>query len=266
MQSGSGLYQRGRSWPLRYSEYDEMLEGVRPASAAVQKFWRHLRNAYVDADGFLHLVGDTTFVAHTRNVLMVRTSYIQLYDAMLEWIVRARTGFLITAPPGIGKSFFGYYLMYRLALEGHTVVYQTHGDSEHRLLFRPNQVVLEGGKNAFRKELEDCNTWYIVDGMRPSFAMGRTVVIVTTPVERSKYKDFLKLDFSIKLRMDRWSQSEIDQCWRTLYAHLSKDDVDRLYSIWSGSPRYVLDEASVLCDTSWADSHGGRTEWAGNVS
>ena len=63
--------------------------------------------------------------------------------------------------PGVGKSWYVYYLMHRVRTKGvaSAVVWQT-GKEGWRTLFK-GDVAQDGGANAFSTELLDPKTWYV---------------------------------------------------------------------------------------------------------
>jgi hypothetical protein len=63
--------------------------------------------------------------------------------------------------PGVGKSWYAYYLMHRVRTErlASTIVWQT-GKDGRRTLFK-GDAVLEGSADAFSDELLDPKTWYV---------------------------------------------------------------------------------------------------------
>lgn len=73
----------------------------------------------------------------------------------------------ITENLSIGKTFFGYYLLYLLTLWNERVIYGN---------YRERMPILFDGKEAFYSDsiiryLSDTQVWYIVDGKEPKMLM-----------------------------------------------------------------------------------------------
>ena len=105
------------------------------------------------------------------SVLKIRKCYRDLLSVVFDDYIRKLR---ITGNPGIGKTYFGYYLLYQLALRDETVVYHNDG----------YPIVFEGRKGAFTSDkigikpyLKIKAVWYIVDGKQPKNVMAKTILI-----------------------------------------------------------------------------------------
>ena len=108
----------------------------------------------------------------------------------------------ITGNPGIGKTFFGYYLLYLLALQNATIVY----DNFHET--RP--IIFEGGKafisdkNGIERYVRRLDVWYIVDGKEPKEVKAKTILVCSP--RKNHYWGFTKYDGVVTARfMPTWS-------------------------------------------------------------
>eukprot|EP00877_Chromochloris_zofingiensis_P000414 jgi/Chrzof1/10373/Cz04g39160.t1 len=212
------------------------------ANSAVQQFWRHLSKARVQGN-FLQLVEGTHFLGIERlgNTLMVRKSYVDLHGIILNRQQLGDGVMIITGSPGIGKTFFIFYLLYMLAEQRCTVVY----DNEYlkkRYMFKQGRVLV-GSRDAFDAELQDPNTWCLMDGIRPNLNPATTVMV--TPPNEALYKDAEKLPTATTWYMPVWSEHEILTARTTMFPSLSEDFVLELFDKWGGIPRFLLQNARV---------------------
>lgn len=96
----------------------------------------------------------------------------------------------ITGNPSIGKTFFGYYLLYQLALQDATFVYDNYNETD--------PIVFEGEKGAFtsysisiKTYLQNKDVWYIVDGKEPKNVNAKTILICSS--RREHYKHLMSI-------------------------------------------------------------------------
>ena len=99
------------------------------ADPKLLEFWLSLPQAQVDKHGILTLSRNTTFLGDLKGEdrLYVRDCYRELYDVIVERTTcgaRPARRMVITGTPGIGKSLFALYCLWRLSREGKTLVYQ----------------------------------------------------------------------------------------------------------------------------------------------
>ncbi|UZO27917.1 uncharacterized protein OCT59_021469 [Rhizophagus irregularis] len=149
----------------------------------------------------------------------------------------------LTGNSGIGKTFFGYYLIYHLVKNGKTVIYDIHTMKTFVILF--GQTIEEVSylhiiKNArkIKTSLSNRDTWYIVDGKSPDDSEAKTILICSSL--KSHYKVFDNRIPEIRY-MPVWSWNEINKCRTDIFTHLNEDKVRELYIKWGGIPRYILE-------------------------
>ena len=234
----------------------------------LQKFWRALFNAQLNG-GFVELpegvnaLGDLALDSS----FYVRRCYEQLFDVMIDPKYNTHTAgrprterpwssnWVITGNPGIGKTYFAAYLMWRLARQGATVVYEPADcgeigtNSTERYLLRPNGTVkvCAARTDGFEHELDDPATWFIVDGHCASNTYPARTVIVTEP-RRDVYHQFLKGFDCCKRFMPVWTIEEILACRERLYPYLTEERVTNTFALWGGIPREVLQRGSDVDD------------------
>lgn len=220
--------------------------GPQLSSPALLQFWQQLPAAIV-AGGFLRLAPGTFFLGAPSNgdCLLVRKCYLELYDSIQQLMDLGNTKIVVTGNPGIGKTVFTFFLLHVLAKQGSKVVYEDCM-VERRLLF-DGDVVLDGARTDFMEDLREPSTWYVSDGVAlASWPVAARTVLVASP-DVNNYKNFLKERHSTMLYMPVWERDEILRCWTVLYSRsVSRDAVVELYSVFGGTPRYVLEQALDL--------------------
>ncbi|GBC04353.1 hypothetical protein RclHR1_05630010 [Rhizophagus clarus] len=196
----------------------------------------------------------------------IRDCYDHLLDIALDRDVR---NLYITGNPEIGKTFFGYYLLYILAQNDRTVIYEDYSMINVVILFSQEKVsylhsILDNEE--IQSYLYKQEVWYIVDGKTPTHSTAKTILICSPC--KSHYTAFDKRIPTI-LFMPVWSWEEIDECRAKFFDHLSKERVLELYQKWGGVPRYILESANnpdtlnelekaiELCDVSMLKYIGG---------
>lgn len=206
----------------------------------LNKFWQTLKNA--SCKEFLELPEGVRFLGkdHGTSKLLVRKCYVDLQEVVFDDKINKLR---IVGNPGIGKTFFGYYLLYLLAKKNETIVYDNFNETD--------PIVFEGGKRAFTSDsdaikpyLRNSAVWYIADGHQPKDVNAKTILITSPKKER--YWDFDKYTGVVTARfMPVWSWEEIKQCRKALYdKEVTWKSALDLFSMWGGIPRYVLERAS----------------------
>lgn len=137
--------------------------------------------------------------------------------------------------PGIGKTYFSYFLLAHIARIGGTVVYES-GTSDRRYLLSPNRIAV-GLKSDFSMFLDLASTYYIVDATRPVVAAAKTVLL-TSP-RRDRWWEFHKIGCTLQY-MPVWSEDEIQFCRSFLFPNITPEVATDRFRKWGGVPRYVL--------------------------
>ena len=243
------------------------------APPRVTVFWQQLPHAVL-TDSVLRLAAGTNFLGDAKlgGALFVRDDYRGMLEELQVLIASGTDKVVVSGNPGIGKSWFGLFLLYALATSQPRVrVLWEASCKQRRYLFRGGDpVVLQGNLDAFAGALDDGETWcvcargqlsgrnlcspsqacrcgrYIVDEVDrggPVDAVAKTVVL-SSPT-RSNYKRFLKFIGSTIRFMPVWSWEEIQACHAALYAHDASRplaEVTAAFDRWDGMPRFVLEK------------------------
>ncbi|EGF77150.1 hypothetical protein BATDEDRAFT_92027 [Batrachochytrium dendrobatidis JAM81] len=215
------------------------------ASPALLDFWTAFTNYPNPLEGntVVQLPADV-FILGNHSIgssIYIRPCYPKLFEKSLSIVQSADIcRLIILGNPGIGKTYFGYFLLLHLARSGATVVYES-GVDQKRYLLTPNGV-FEGGKHAFWKILDSSSTFYIVDGSAPVDVDAKTI-LVTSPRWEIWHR-FSKGSCDIRY-MPVWSKEELHSCRSMLFPTVPQELVQSLYLKWGGIVRYVLKYALV---------------------
>ncbi|CAG8633634.1 10739_t:CDS:2, partial [Ambispora gerdemannii] len=138
--------------------------------------------------------------------------------------------FVITGNPGIGKSYFLFYILYELAKNGETVLLDSH-DHDKCIVFKNGVVELETIGN-LGYILNKNTTWYLVDTKKPMRYQAKTI-LVSSP-NPHYYKEFLKYQYTTMRYMPIWSLNELRYCKDILFPDIEENEMlkgDRLGSL-----------------------------------
>lgn len=174
------------------------------------------------------------------SLIYVRDCYPKLLKLCLEVISQPKTPHLvIMGNPGVGLTYFGYFLLHRFARAAATVVYEC-SRSQTPILCSEN-VVAVGTMLDFFGYLGERDTIYIADDCRPVDVCAKTILL-TSPNCDNWYQ-FAKDHCTIRY-MPIWSKEEIHDCRSKLFPDLTAQQVDDFFNKWGGIPRSVLTYAT----------------------
>ncbi|OAV99420.1 hypothetical protein PTTG_12180 [Puccinia triticina 1-1 BBBD Race 1] len=162
----------------------------------------------------------------------------------------AKSKWIVTGTPGVGKTFFAAYYMWVAACQKKNVVWEPFEDSQKDrstyLMTSDGVERVNYGSRQLVKAFQDSETVYIVDGQPPLLRPVWTL-LVTSPQYRN-YKNLLKQSKSDLLYMPPWSQKELQLCKEILYPgekELPTTLMGQLFEWYGGVPRYVLEIPST---------------------
>ena len=123
-------------------------------------FWNHLPHATV-SQYFLRLAHNTVFLADPDlgSAMYIREDYRGMLDTIVKLFASGRRKLVISGNPGIGKSWFGFFVLHYLATSApDTPVVWESIRLKQRFLFR-NGSASRGDLSSFGKVLNDRNAW-----------------------------------------------------------------------------------------------------------
>lgn len=190
----------------------------------------------------LELPNGTFFIGHRKmgSKLFIRSCYKDLSKIIIDGASNgSMDNIVVTGTPGIGKSVFGYYLLYLLRQDGKTVVFEQK-DKWYRF---SDEGVVEGRFETFSDAgfLNDPAGWYLSDpeGKPREGFTGITVVLVSPG--KDKTNEFLKQDEACLLFMPVWSEDELLECRRIIFPGArSVNDVRKAFEKVGGVARAVF--------------------------
>ncbi|KJE94920.1 hypothetical protein CAOG_05461 [Capsaspora owczarzaki ATCC 30864] len=198
---------------------------------------------------FLVLPDDVVWMGKRRmgRTLMVRECYPALFDIITNSGAE-RQPWVVIGNPGIGKTFFSAYFLYRIVQRWRddpqselTVVYEpAQLEAKPRYLLCSDQTVSKGSilSDHFALALDSLKTWYLVDGHAAGLYDAQTL-LVTYP-RREFYKE-LEKDSMPRRYMPVWSKDEIFACLHQQNATPENmRDAEMRFSRWGGIARQVF--------------------------
>src|SRR6185369_12413072 len=219
------------------------------------KFWKDVQNIEINkkiislTEG-VYLLGKMEQGSN----IFVRQCYIDL--SMIIFDSDKLENFCITGTPGIGKTFFIYYLLIQLIKKEISVVYDHVNQSP---IFFHQGNIYEGTLDLFHNELNKSDVWYLVDGHHPRNCEAKTI-LATSP-QKENYRNFQKRAGTKKRFMPVWTWDEISACIskniyddsagslnvtsKVLYPKVDYEKAKKLFAMWGGIPRVVLQKAST---------------------
>lgn len=190
--------------------------------------------------------------------IFIRESYSQLFELLFNNKLDT-TNAILCGNPGTGKTFFGYYAMYRLMREDRSFFYEPTADSvvwmycgtNTRTKLKDNYIQvgqLECIKRTHMihyKKLTD-HFVHIIDGHEPSLIVPFRVVLICSPREKH-YSELRKhMAGSSMFYMPTWDYSEIELCRSVFFQSISESLVQQLFERWGGIARDVLNQPNAL--------------------
>jgi len=186
---------------------------------------------------WLHEEGDMNSMP-----MLIRSSYSDLFDKMMELKANVKTlrGYVLTGNPGIGKSCFLSYCLWRFAKEGKTVIFESV-EREGAWLFLPNGSVSFHRRKVLPAEASLSTSYYLFDpyGDEPDEPIGCSAfTIIASSPNKKHYKGFRKRrGCGVVYYMPCWS---LDELKLIRPHHVSPQELFRRYDIAGGIPRYLF--------------------------
>ncbi|CAB4462939.1 hypothetical protein RhiirA1_540852 [Rhizophagus irregularis] len=109
---------------------------------------------------------------HKAPYLFIHECYDDLKSVILDDKIKRVQ---ITGNPGIGKTYFSYYLLHILSKLKKTVIF--HKANKNLALFSEERVLYSETLFTFKEYLDDPEVWYIVDRQHPTEYDAKTIVV-----------------------------------------------------------------------------------------
>ena len=226
---------------------------AKPASdAELTKFWNSLRGMKPE-NGFLNFHVRSSLLPKTMKKLYIRKAYEDLFTIICKNleekdIEKRLTGMAITGTPGIGKSMFLFYILWRLAnMETkRTVIIHRQIERGGIYVFQDSGCWVTFNYRRYAGFLKDEDLyWYLTDALEPPPARVEAVTILVSSPARKYYSTFLPLSHVAPLYyLPIWSLEEL-QLVAPIYSRSPKI-VEKRFARIGGIPRYVLEKNAKL--------------------
>jgi Crinkler effector protein N-terminal domain len=186
--------------------------------------------------------------------LYVRQCYEDVFHLLIQCINLNKTSFAISGTPGIGKSLFFVYILYRLMddfktktlpLKPNRVVYQVGPtfecfDLQQQVVTRITTYDVEG-------LVQEEDTFYVIDGQTSVPLISSCVVLFISSPRSEEYKAFVKQKKAKKWYFPVWTLAELQTCQRHCYPDLPTEMLQERHRIYGGVARFVFhDDYSIL--------------------
>ena len=218
---------------------------------ALSIFWSSLP-ALSPIDGILTFQTTPDFLPEGFKELYIRQSYVDLFQIIMDNLTNSdqRNRYhrmAITGNPGIGKSLFLFYVMWRISSMDNvgTVILRRAKDDGLIYVFGRNNSWSTVNYGDIVSLLSSPNTWYLTDTLDPPPGEVKAVTILVASPARKHYKEFLKYSVTDVLRyLPVWSLEELMKARKSF--SLSEEQVENRYCLIGGIPRFVLEKEQDL--------------------
>lgn len=167
--------------------------------------------------------------------LFIRSCYDELLQKTLTLRDNGLFRTVITGTPGIGKTFFGAFCLYRIASEFPSLIYHT----SDLIVSIELGVVCSISFDDLVQCVMNTKYLYIADGVKPALTANCFTILVTSP-RFSIFKEFIKeRNTTSVLYMPPWTYEELEHVNAFLKLRTT-EELSFLFSRFGGVPRYVL--------------------------
>ena len=197
-------------------------------------------------DGCLQSANDT-FLPYPQDEikkLFVRKCYEDVFKLLLKNI--KMKSFAISGTPGIGKSLFFVYILYRLmkdcsvktlSLQPNRIVYQMGStyecfDLQQRSVTRTTKIEAEG-------LVREQDSFYVIDGQTTPIPSTCIALFISSP-RSAQYKEFVKQKMAKEWYFPLWTLDELQTCQLYCYPDLSIEILKERHRICGGVARSVF--------------------------
>jgi hypothetical protein len=179
--------------------------------------------------------------------LYVRKCYQDVLDLLMEQIGAGEESFTISGTPGIGKSLFFVYILYRL-IKGFST--ETMSFKPNRILYQMgstfecfdlhNQVVTKTSKFDAEEFVWEQDTFYVIDGQNSEQLVPSCIVLFISSPSSEYYKEYIKQRKAVEWYFPVWTFDELEKCRNYCYPNLPIDTLKKKHLIYGGVARFAL--------------------------
>jgi len=204
-------------------------------------------------DGHVMLPDSVAWPTLHSPVLFVRDFYKPFFDDVLNGLRRNSSSIsekgvaiakvVVCGNPGIGKSAFGMYALFRALKDGRAVVYASAKQLQY-YVFEGGHVFAIDSLKAVPHLLSMSDTVLICDSLTPPLCNAFTMMVTSPRKERwheyDKEMDCQMFFFPV------FSMAEMRACRDSCFPWVDDAGLESRFSRWGGIPRYVLAKLSSV--------------------
>jgi hypothetical protein len=202
-------------------------------------FWKSLSTLQVEED-FLQFSARHYLLPSHLSHLYVRQCYVDLFEIIENNVALKLQRFALTGTPGVGKSAFLFYVLWRLASiqENETVILHRACDGNRVFVFTKTNCYNTFGLERVIHMLDDPTTWYLTDTLAPPPGQYLATTILVASPDRRHYSEFLKHTLGVHLHfLPVWTLDELLTLGKKY--SLSEDVVQERFQKIGGIPRFI---------------------------
>jgi len=174
--------------------------------------------------------------------LFVRECYTDVFGLLLTDIARGLKDFGISGTPGVGKSLFFLYFLFRIMNDSpwkpKRIVYQRGNRFECFDLEEHDVVELDYLEPAVL--VRDKDTFYVVDG-RYSYPLSASCITLFISSPRSDhFKDYVKQQKATVWYFPVWTLEELSICRRSCYPLFPQNVLAERFRVYGGVARFAF--------------------------
>ena len=213
----------------------------------INSLYNFVSSCRLEHDGQVLHFADSNISPLYLNMLYIRPSWRQLHDRIMNNLELGKKRILVSGSPGIGKSQFMLYCMWRAIQSG-----------VQSFLYQQESGVVERHSHNSITHADPFDRWRNIHYGIPFFADitdlseplpgmvdSSAYTIICSPSDHpSRYNHFLKARGSITYIPEPWSKYEIDKAWELIptFKLVPKELVNSQFKLYGGVPRYVFDK------------------------
>jgi hypothetical protein len=216
----------------------------------VQRFWIELPGARLHGN-VLCLPEGVYFMGLPRfgNKLFIPESFPNYFSLFLIELQAGKQHFVFTGTPGIGKSRFAIYCLWRLSHEPNTRAILYHHSRQALQHYLPNGEVEDVSVDEFNNKQpamgHELQAFYLVDleDLVPPLDFSGVTMVFASP-NPARFRQLLEREGATRFYLPPWRLDEIMQLRASLFRHVPESTVEALFGMYGGVPRNVLQHAA----------------------
>eukprot|EP01124_Arcella_intermedia_P010864 TRINITY_DN17370_c0_g1_i9.p2 TRINITY_DN17370_c0_g1~~TRINITY_DN17370_c0_g1_i9.p2 ORF type:complete len:217 (+),score=22.75 TRINITY_DN17370_c0_g1_i9:376-1026(+) len=177
-----------------------------------------------------------------------RSCYYDMWDTIQNWSKQKAIHnyyyhrFLVKGNPGIGKSYFLFWIMFQLLKRNTTVVYRV--GTEWYLLNPSLGLYSRTNSTTAMQYLRNPAVYYLVDTISNPGEVDAFTILCASP-RKTNYKEFEKYEDVIELIMPVWNRLEINLLYDIkLKSVIDVEKLNEKFNRFGGIPRFLFDNST----------------------